>query len=107
MGNASAPVMQPGGFQELGPNQSSWQFITFIAGPVPIKIQDFLYRKFLLIQNKSGAGTIFIGFGYQPTAGNGLVLPAGVAYEPYSYPTNEIWVASNGPAVEGLMIYGV
>lgn len=106
-GNQSAPTQTPGEFRPLAENQSSWQFITFSVGAEPIKIQDFLYRKFLLIQNKSGAGTLFVGFGYAPNAGNGLVLPSGVGYEPYTYPVNEIYVASDGPIVDGLLIYGV
>ncbi len=106
VGNQSAP-QQSGGMRLLGDNQSSWQFVTFSVDATPIKIQDFTYRKFFLIQNKSGAGTLFVGFGYAPNQGNGLVLPAGVGYEPFNYPINEIWVASDGPVVSGLMIYGV
>jgi hypothetical protein len=105
-GNQSAPTQQ-GEMRLLGDNQSNWQFITFSVGSAPIKIQDFTYRKFFLIQNKSGAGTIFVGFGYSPNAGNGLVLPPGVGYEPYTYPVNEIYVASDGPLVDGLLIFGV
>lgn len=106
-GNQSAPTQIPGQMKMLGDNQSSWQFITFIGRATPVKVQDFTYRKFFLIQNKSGAGTLFVGFGYAPNAGNGLVLPAGVGYEPFAYPVNEIFVASDGPDVEGLLIYGV
>lgn len=106
IGNQSAPA-GPGQMRQLGDNQSSWQFVTFEVGASPIKIQDFTYRKFFLIQNKSGVGTLFVGFGYTPNAGNGLVLPAGVGYEPFNYPVNEIYVASDGPVVSGLMIYGV
>lgn len=106
-GNQSAPTQIPGQMRQLGDNQSSWQFITFSVDANPIKLQDFTYRKFFLIQNKSGAGTLFVGFDYAPNQGNGLVLPAGVGYEPLSYPINEIWVASDGPTVSGLMIYGV
>lgn len=107
VGGQSAPTQQPGEMRVLGDNQSSWQFITFSVGPTPIKIQDWTYRKFFLIQNKSAAGTLFVGFGYEPNSGNGLVLPAGVGYEPFAYPVNEIYIASDGPVVSGLMIYGV
>lgn len=105
LGNTSAPVSS-GGMRMLGDNQSVWQFITFTATATPFLLQSFTYRKFLLLQNKSGAGTIFIGFGYEPNAGNGLVLPPGVGYEPYNYPVNEIYVSSDGPAVDGLLIFG-
>ena len=106
-GNQSAPTQIPGQSRVLGDNQSSWQFITFSVGAAPIKLQDSTYRKFFLIQNKSAAGTLFVGFGYTPNAGNGLVLPAGIGYEPYSYPINEIYVTSDGPTVDGLLIFGV
>jgi hypothetical protein len=105
-GNLAAPT-GPGQSRILGDNQSSWQFITFQVGATPIKLQDLTYRKYFLIQNKSGAGTLFVGFGYAPNYSNGLVLAAGVGYDSYSYPINEIWVASDGPIVDGLMIYGV
>ena len=106
-GNQSAPTQQPGTLRELAFNQSSWQFITFSAGTTPIKLQDFLYRKYLILQNKSGAGTLYFGFGWQPNPGNGLVLGPGVGFEPYGYPTNEIWVSASVAATEGLIIYGV
>ena len=106
-GGVSAPTQVPGQSRILGDNQSSWQFITFSVGANPIKLQDMTYRKFFLIQNKSAVGTLFVGFGYEPNEGNGLVLPAGIGYEPFAYPINEIYIASDGPTVSGLMIYGV
>jgi hypothetical protein len=93
--------------QRLDPTlQSNWAAITFVAGLVPIRIQDFLARKFFLIQNKSGIGTIFVGFGYQPTVDNGLVLDPGVGYEPFRYPVNDIWVAASVAGTKGVLIYG-
>ena len=107
-GGGSAPTQQPGEFKQLNENQSSWAFITFqVDGTTPIKLQADTYRKFWLIQNKSAAGTLYVGIGWVPNLGNGLVLPAGIGYEPFAYPTNEIWVLSDGPVVSGLMIYGV
>jgi len=106
VGNASAPQLQ-GGMRLLSENQSVWQFITFVARPGAVMLQSQTYRKFFLIQNKGSAGTIFVGFGYPPNQGNGLVLPPGVGYEPYTYPINEIYVASDGPDIDGLMIFGV
>ena len=106
-GGMSAPTQIPGQSRMLGENQSNWQSLPFSVGATPIKIQDFTYRKFFLIQNKSVVGTLFVGFGYAPNAGNGLVLPAGVGYEPFAYPVNEIYVSSDGPTVDGLLIYGV
>ena len=87
-------------------NQSNWQSLNFTAGLSVIKIQDYLLRKFLLIQNRSTSGTIYIGFGWSPTPENGLVLPAGISYEPYTYPTNEIYVLGSVADISGLLIFG-
>jgi len=106
-GNAAAPTSTPGVQQMLGDKQSSWGFVSFVAGLQPVKIQDTLMRKFFLIQNLAAAGTIYVGFDYQPTSQNGLVLPAGIGYEPYSYPINSIWVAANAASVNGLLMFGV
>lgn len=105
-GNNSAPTERPGVFRTLGDNQSVWQSITFTADIASKMIQSQTYRKFLLIQNKSAIGTLYVGFGYVPTPSNSLVLPAGVGYEPFAYPVNEIFVASDIDGVEGLLIYG-
>ena len=85
---------------------SLFQVITFTADIQPKKIQDFTLRKYFLLQNKSNAGTIYIGFGYQPNANNGIVIPPGVAYEPLSFPVNEIWVSSDVDGTLGLLIFG-
>jgi hypothetical protein len=106
-GNNSAPSSAPNQSVQLAANQSVWQRIVFLGQPSPVKIQDYLARKFLIIVNNSTNGTLYIGFGYQPGKFDSLVLPAGVGYEPYSYPANEIWVASDVANVEGLIIYGV
>ena len=91
---------------ETAQNQSNWQSLNFTAGLAVVKIQDFLLRKFLLIQNRSTSGTIYIGFGWAPTPDNGLILPAGVSYEPYTYPTNEIYVLGSIADISGLLIFG-
>lgn len=106
-GGAIAGTGEPGVFHTLGANQSVWQSVTFTADIAPKKIQDYILRKFLLIQNKSTIGTIYVGFGYIPNASNGLVLPPGISYEPFSYPVNEIYVTSDINGVSGLLIYGV
>ena len=90
----------------MSDRQSNWQSIPFVVGTDPVKLQDFLLRKFLLLQNLSGAGTLLFGFGWQPTLFNALVLPVGFGYEPFAYPTNEIWVAATAAGTQGLIIYG-
>jgi hypothetical protein len=88
-------------------DQSSWGYLTFIADIEPKKIQDFTLRKFFLIQNKALVGSMFVGVGYIPTADNGLLLLPQTGYEPFRYPTNEIYVSASQDGVLGLLIYGV
>lgn len=90
----------------LSERQSLWQTIVFTAGTSVIKVQDFTMRKFFLIQNKSAAGTLYVGFGYEPTPGNSIELPAGVGFEPFSYPINDIWVVGTVANMPGVLIYG-
>lgn len=108
-GNEYAPpqVGGQGGQRLVNQNQSQWGFIVFEAGLTPIKVQDFTARKFMLIQNKSPTATIYLGFGYEPNALNGLVLTPGSAYEPFTYPTNEIYVTADEDGANGLLVYGV
>lgn len=101
------PVTPDGGGQIMvGDNQSSWGSVTFVVGTEPIKIQDQLLRKFLTLQNKSGTGTIFVGFGWVPNTENGLELPPGVGYEPFRYPINDIWVVGSEADIHGVLIFG-
>ena len=95
-----------GGQAVLAQNQSNWQSIPFIVGLSVIRLQGQLARKFLLFQSLDAAGTIYVGFGWQPSPSNSLTLGPGVGYEPFSYPTNEIYVLGSLAAVTGLLIYG-
>lgn len=92
--------------QAVSDKQSSWQSFPFIVGTEPILLQSFLLRKFLVLQNKDSANTLYFGFGWKPDANNGLVLGPGVGYEPYAYPINEIWVIASGADTSGLLITG-
>ena len=90
----------------LAQNQSNWQSIPFVAGTSVIRLQGQILRKFLVFQNLDAAGTLYIGFGWHPTAANSLTLGPGVGYEPFSYPVNEIYVLGSLAAVTGLLIFG-
>lgn len=109
-GNAAGynPITPDGGGQMMvGENQSSWGSISFTVSDVEaIKIQDFLLRKFMLIQNNSAMGTLFVGFGWIPTANNSMVLEPGTGFEPYRYPINDIWVLASAPNTDGILIFG-
>jgi len=87
-------------------DQSQWSYITFVANIQPSLVQNSTLRKFLLIQNKNLTGTMYLGFGYQPTQINGLNLLPQTGYEPFRYPTNEIYVSASEDGVIGLLIYG-
>lgn len=91
----------------LALNQSSWQSIPFQAGTSPTLLQPYTLRKFLLIQNRDAAETIYIGFGWTPTTENGLILAPGFSYEPFAYPVNEIYIMGSAPDTAGLLIFGV
>ena len=106
MGNALAPGANPGSMQSVSDKQSQWQFIPFIVGVTPIKLQDSLARKFMLLQNQDAVGSLLFGFGWIPTPKNGLILGPGQGYEPFTYPTNEIYVVGSQADVTGLFIFG-
>lgn len=90
----------------MSDRQSYWQSLPFLCGLEAVKIQEFLMRKFFLIQNKDPLNTIYVGFGWKPDAGNALILGPGVGFEPFSYPVNEIWVSASGANSVGLLIVG-
>lgn len=104
--NQLAPTGQGETMAPMAWNQSNWQTIPFTVGTEPVRIQEFLLRKFLLIQNTSALGSLFIGFGFQPNATNSLVLGPGLGYEPFVYPINEIWMVSDQANTTGFLIYG-
>lgn len=63
------------------------------------------HRSYLLIQNTHATQILYIGFGYVPNAGNGLVLGPGGFYEPLWVPQNEIWIVGSGAGTTGLLLY--
>ncbi len=103
-GVPTGPGEAPNAF--AGENQSNWQSIPFTVGTEIIVLQSFLIRKFLLFQNIDPAGTLYFGFGWGPSPNNALVLPPGTGYEPYRYPTNEIFVVASVAGTTGFLIYG-
>lgn len=104
-----SPGSNPGGpqMQQVGNDQSNWAVVNFTIGMTAVKIQPALFRKFLVLQNKDPVGTMFFGFGWVPTPANGLELPPGTGYEPFRYPTNDIYVIGSQNGMNGLLIYGM
>lgn len=68
-------------------------------------LRPFESRTYLFIQNIDTVNDIILGFGNAPTGNDGLVLPPGAAYEPFTIPINEIYIISSAGAVKGYIIY--
>lgn len=79
----------------------------FTVGVEPLLIRTREDRTYLMIVNTSGAAAIYLGFDFQPTSLNGVILTAGGAYEPYQVPTNDIWIAASIAGATGTIIYAV
>lgn len=62
-------------------------------------------RSYFLLQNTHSLGTMYIGFGFMPTAVTGLKLPPGAVYEPIQVPSNEIYIISDTADTTGICIY--
>lgn len=106
-GNVQAPAAGTQGMNiAVSNDQSSWAPVQFTVGTTAVRVQEALFRKFLLLMNKDGAETLYFGFGWVPTVTNGLPLTAGQGFEPFRYPINEIWVLASAANVTGLIIYG-
>lgn len=75
--------------------------------------EPFLYlpagpRTYFLLQNLDAVFNMFVGFGTLPdqTAGRGLRISAGDAYEPYMIPQNDVWITGTGVG-SATLIYAV
>ncbi len=104
--NQTAPTGRGSEMGAMAWNQSNWQTVPFTVGTEPVRIQEYLLRKFFLVQNTSALGTLYIGFGFIPNAANSLQIGPGLGYEPFVYPINEIWMVSDQAGTTGFMIYG-
>lgn len=91
----------------LSDKMSSWSIIPITAGLNVIKLQEYTLRKFMLIQNLDAVGTLFFGFGWSPSLNFSLRIGPGEGYEPFAYPTNEIYVLGSAASVSGVLIVGV
>lgn len=49
-------------------------------------------RGYFLIQNLDAVANLFVGFGFQPSAGIGLKIIPGAAYEPFTVPQNDVFI---------------
>lgn len=63
-----------------------------------------LDRVYLLIQNNSGT-PIYLGIGTEIDSSNGVLIPAGGFYEPYTAPNNSIFVMATSDA-NGVILQG-
>lgn len=62
-------------------------------------------RFYLIVINNSAAVRLFLGFDYEPTATNGVILEINLGfYEPWVVPTNAINVAAGGANAPGICL---
>lgn len=87
--------------------QGNFVSMPFTTTADAIQLRPQESRTYFIIQNTSPALSLLIGFGAVPTAQNALVLTAGSSYEPFTIPTNEIYVLGSGVGALGLLIYAV
>lgn len=85
--------------------QANFLTTNFSVGLAPFLLRERERRLYFLIQNNSSINTIFLGFDFQPTALNGIVLIPGAVYEPFEVPTNDLWVSASGADTVGLLVY--
>jgi len=53
-------------------------------------------RTYFFIQNVSAAALLYVGFGTQPSSGNGILIAAVNGwYEPFMVPQNDVWIVGN------------
>lgn len=78
-------------------------FLAQIASQIVVPYEG--NRFYFFAVNNSGASQIFLGFDYDPSAANGLVLQVNQGfYEPWVIPTNAIHAASTANGVPGLIL---
>lgn len=82
-------------------------FVTqpFTVGEDPLIIRPMESRTYFFIQNLSASSDLYVGFGSIPNGKYGLTLVSGAAYEPFTVPTNEIYIAAQTGIVTGFIIY--
>ena len=85
--------------------QANFLVQSFNIGVTPFLIREREKRLYFLIQSTAAINSIFLGFDFVPSAGNGILLIAGAVFEPIQVPTNDIWVVGAGANTTGVIIY--
>lgn len=81
-------------------------FVAQVAAQQIVPEQPGRYYCFIL--NNSAANRLFVGFDYEPTATNGVVLEVNLGfYEPWIVPTNAIYIAAAAANTAGICIVAV
>lgn len=62
-------------------------------------------RRYLFIQNTDGANNLFVGFGFEPSAINCVLIGPGGFYEPLWVPQNDIQMLGSAAGTNGTLIY--
>jgi len=96
---------------ERGLGRRTGKFISypFLAQVAPIIIvPEQPERFYLIIINNSAANRIFVGFGYDANAINGVILEVNLGfYEPWIIPTNAIHISAAGANTAGTLLVAV
>lgn len=79
--------------------------INFAATTAATLLQSQQKRRYLIIQNTSATGILYLGFGYSPTSTTGLIIQAGGYYEPFQIPDNDIFMLGSIASVTGVMLF--
>lgn len=87
--------------------QGSFLTIPMNFGLEDVQIRDQEKRLYFLIQNTSAVGDMLLGFGSPPITGGTLVLVPGAAFEPFTVPTNDIYVRGTAAGMTGILIIAV
>lgn len=96
---------------QFGTNRRTGRFmpVPFNVGVAPVLlIPEQPGRYYFFALNTSAVNRLFLGFDYEPNANNGVVLEINLGfYEPYTVPTNGVYVAAAGAGTTGVLIVAV
>lgn len=98
-----AAVMQ----QTIARRQCTFLSQPIVVGTTPQLIRTREDRTYFMIMNTDAVNSLYVGFDYEPTPANGVVLSSKNAYEPFQVPTNDIWVAGSAAGTTGILIYAI
>lgn len=91
--------------------QNDTFILPFVVGTDPVQLRPAENRRYLFVQNQSGANNMALGINGPPgpltgVPVNGLVIPTNFGfYEPLVVPQGEIWIVAAAANTPGVLIY--